>query len=120
MILIDAIAWWYSWGWSHVLNVGRDLLKRLYHTFSVRQMVRTLFAPWKEDRMTGSQGLDSMMRALVMNGVARLIGFFIRSIFLLIYGLATFGVTLGTGLIFVLWPMLPVMPLVAIFFGVLP
>jgi len=118
MVLFDALSWWYGWGWLHIIEVARRWLARLYATFSVRQMMRTLFAPWKEDRVTGAQGLDGMMKALVMNGVARLIGFTIRVMFILFYAfLSLLVVIAGLGL-FVIWPILPVSPLLAIIYGI--
>lgn len=107
MTIIDAIGWWYGWGWMHILTVAQRRLARLYNVFSVRQMLRTLFAPWKEDRVAGAQGLDQMLRALLMNTVARLIGFGVRVMFLSFYVFLTLGVCLLAILAFLLWPILP-------------
>lgn len=107
MTIIDAIGWWYGWGWMHILTVARRRLTRLYNVFSVRQMLRTLFAPWKEDRVSGAQGLDQMMRALLMNSVARLIGFCVRVMFLVFYVFLTIGVCVIALAAFVIWPVLP-------------
>ncbi|MCC7543748.1 hypothetical protein IT415_03525 [bacterium] len=118
MVLFDAISWWYSWAWLHVLEVAKIWLKRLYNVFSVRQMVRTLFAPWKEDRVTGAQGLDQMMSALVMNSVARLVGFSVRSIFLLMYAMLSAFVVLAGLFTAVAWPFIPLSPVLLLFLGV--
>ncbi|MEI7819170.1 MAG: hypothetical protein WCI47_03560 [bacterium] len=119
MVLIDALSWWYSWGWFHVYDVMRLWLKKLYSIFSVRQMGRTLFAPWKEDRVDGAQGLDQMMKALLMNSVARLIGFTIRMIFLSFYAFLSLAVLIfGLGLLLV-WPILPVSGVLVLIAGVL-
>ena len=118
MVLFDAITWWYSWAWLHVLEVTRRRLTRLYNVFSVRQMLRTLFQPWKEDRVTGAQGLDQILRALVMNTVARFIGLCIRLIFLGIYVLSSLFIG-ATGLVvFVVWPVLPISSIILLIIGV--
>ena len=81
-------------------------------------MLRTLFAPWKEDRVEGGQGMDQMMRALVMNSVARLIGFCIRMIFIGFW----LGITVVLGvsalILMIIWPLMPALPIVAFFYGI--
>lgn len=107
MIIIDVVSWWYGWGWFHVLEVMKRRLVRIFNIFSIRQMLKTLFAPWKEDRVTGSQGLDQMMRALVMNAVARLIGFSVRTMILLFWAVVSIAMlAIGIG-VFVIWPLAP-------------
>lgn len=109
MTIIDALGWWYGWGWMHVFDVSRRRLVRLYHVFSVRQMLRTLFAPWKEDRIYGARGLDNMLRAAVMNGVSRLIGFLVRVAFLVAYVMASLALLVLTGIVMVVWPLTPLL-----------
>lgn len=109
MILIDAIGWWYGWGWLHVLEVLRRRLVRVYNLFSVRQMLKTLFAPWKEDRMSGGRGIDQMFRALVMNFVARLVGFFVRTFIVIFWALVSLAMILIGVVVFVAWPLIPVL-----------
>lgn len=120
MVLLDAIGWWYGWGWLHLLSTIRQWLSRLASVFSVRQMLRTLLAPWKEDRTQSGQGLDGMMRALVSNGIARLVGFGVRLMFLLFYLLASLGLILGGGLLFLLWPLMPFLPFLLLIYGLTP
>lgn len=117
MIIIDAIGWWYGWGWLHVLEVMKRRLVRIYNIFSIRQMVRTLFAPWKEDRVTGSQGLDQMMRALVMNSVARLVGFSVRMMIIIFWALISSTIFFAGVLLFVVWPLTPVLTIALIVLG---
>ncbi|MFO0955092.1 MAG: hypothetical protein U0526_00930 [Candidatus Saccharibacteria bacterium] len=107
MTIIDAVSWWYGWGWLHVLEVLKRRLVRLYNVFSVRQMLRTLFAPWKEDRVSGARGLDQMLRALVMNFVARLVGFSVRLMIVAFWALLSVVMILAGVTLFVAWPLLP-------------
>jgi len=118
MVLFDAISWWYSWAWLHVLEVMRMWLRRLYNVFSVRQMLRTLFAPWKEDRVTGARGLDQMMSALVMNSVARLVGFSVRLIFLTMYTISSLFVVTAGVTTAIVWPIIPLSPILLLVLGV--
>ncbi len=81
-------------------------------------MLRTLFQPWKEDRVTGAQGLDQMLRALVMNTVARFIGFCIRLIFLSIYLALSVGIGVAGLVIFLVWPIIPISSVILLIIGV--
>lgn len=116
MIFIDAIIWWYGWGWLHVLEVLRRRLIRFYNVFSVRQMLRTLFAPWKEDRVSGTRGIDQMMRALVMNLVARLIGFLVRLLFIIFWAVVSTVIIFVGVAVFIIWPLVPVIILGSLVF----
>jgi hypothetical protein len=118
MIIIDAVSWWYGWGWLHVFEVMKRRLARLYNIFSIRQMLKTLFAPWKEDRVTGAQGLDQMMRALVMNTVARLIGFSVRTMIILFWALISIVMLVVGIVVFVIWPLTPLLIIGLILMGI--
>lgn len=93
-------------------------LQRLYNVFSVRQMLRTLFAPWKEDRVTGARGLDQMMSALVMNSVARLVGFSVRLIFLTVFSILSLFVVVVGVTTAIVWPIIPLSPILLLLLGV--
>ena len=117
MLLMDMLTWWYGVGWLHIISTARKNIRQLYYTLSVKQMLGTLFAPWKEDRMEAGRGLDQMMRAMVMNGVARLIGFLIRSIFIFIWLVSIFGILVGFAGLFIAWPLMPIVPIGALIYG---
>lgn len=118
MLITDMLTWWYGPGWLHVIQSAKDSARKLYYSLSVKQMLRTLFAPWKEDRVEGGQGLDQMMQAMVMNLVARLIGFTIRIIFIFAWLAGTALLILTAGSLVILWPIFPLLPFVAIALGI--
>ena len=88
--------------------------------FSVKIILRTLFAPWKQDIAAAqSKSLEDRMGAIVGNLVSRFVGFSIRVILLLS---ATFAIL--TSVIFgiiltIVWPILPFMPILFIVLGIL-
>ncbi len=118
MLITDMLTWWYGPGWLHVLQSAKDSTRKLYYSLSVKQMLRTLFAPWKEDRVEGGQGIDQMMQAMVMNLVARLIGFIIRMIFIVAWLMGTALLFLAASVLFVLWLVFPIIPFIAIALGI--
>jgi hypothetical protein len=62
------------------------LQQALLQAFSVRLMLRTLFAHWRKDRLSLQQGtIGRMVNALALNAISRVIGFCVRSIILLVW-----------------------------------
>lgn len=52
---------------------------RIYHVFSVPELFRTLFAPWKrDDTPTGNMSLGDKFQVMVGNMATRFVAFFIR------------------------------------------
>ena len=95
-----------------------EWLSGLTERFSVGILLGTLFSPWKRIISYGDKSIAEQMRALVDNGVSRLVGFTVRVIVLL----AAF-VVLTSGLVFsvalvVFWPFVPLASLALIVFGV--
>ena len=58
---------------------------RMYHMFSVPELFRTLFAPWKRDYVaTDHMSLGDKFQIMVGNLATRFVAFIIRSITILI------------------------------------
>lgn len=74
---------------------------RLYHLFSIPELIRTLFAPWKRDE-TSMEGLalSDKMHIMVGNLATRLVALIIRSVTILI-GLAAMGGYFTAGVIII-------------------
>lgn len=109
MFLILGLRWWYIAGWQWAFK--RAVLQRLAwcnETFSVLDLIKTLFAPFKQTYNRGVKGpLDLKMRAFLDNIVSRVIGFLVRS-FIILAGLVAALFVLISGLLFMLiWPFIP-------------
>lgn len=106
MFLVDLISWWYFRGWGIYFD---DLRKKLGDTadmFSIGEMVRTLFKPYKQI----SAGADSAIDRLI----SRFVGFFARLVIILA-GLILLAVEVILGLLLaIIWPVVPLMPIVGI------
>lgn len=115
MLLFSMLGWWYSRGWfwvaKHALVVRN---KRILQFFSVGDLLKTLFAPFRQDYIdTEGAAIGVKLQALGTNLISRLIGFLIR-IVLILCGLILVGVNTAIGVaMVVLWPLLPFAPLVA-------
>lgn len=116
MIITDLLGWWYSRGWAwaaHHLLVTRNV--RVFRFFSVSDLLKTLFAPFRQDALQLSHApIGVRLQAFGMNIISRCFGFLVRSI-LIIIGLVLVCVNTLLGLLGVLiWPLLPLSPIVAV------
>lgn len=116
MFIWLCLRWWYSAGWGYAWQ--RGVVQRLQwceSTFSMGNLVRTWFAPFKQTYTGSVKGsLGMHFRAAIDRLISRVIGFLVRSI-LLVAGLVCSLFVFFTGLIFMaVWPLIPLLPLVAI------
>ena len=111
-------SWWYSEEPVYLARAAQVITKKVYLNFSVPILLRTLFDPWKKDVVSvENPSLDTAIRIWAMNLFARVIGFIIRTITILI------GLFL-TGIIFVLliigiiaWYFMPIIILLLLING---
>lgn len=106
MLMVAFFKWWYGAGWAIVWHNSLARLQHVGQSFSIKLLIRTLFAPWRRISMSG-RSLDGKIQAAVSNGVGRLVGFTVRVIVLLTAGMV-FVVFAIFGLFsIVLWPLIP-------------
>ena len=115
MFIVGVISWWYSVGWKRAAVDVWESIERLYDTFSLGLLLKTLFAPWRQisaGKVRGPIGVQ--LRAFFDRLVSRIIGGFIRIITLLI-GVAALCLMLLIGLLrLAIWPLVPAMPAVMV------
>ena len=115
MFIVGMISWWYSVGWKRAAVDVWESIERLYDTFSLGLLLKTLFAPWRQisaGKVRGPIGVQ--LRAFFDRLVSRIIGGFIRIIALLI-GVAALCLMLLIGLLrLAIWPLVPVTPAVMV------
>ena len=114
MLIFSMLGWWYSRGWAWITKyflVVRN--KRILEFFSVTDLLKTLFAPFRQDSIdTKRAPLGLKLQALGGNVVSRVLGFLIR-LALILAGLVITLLNTVIGVILVLvWPLLPFAPLV--------
>jgi hypothetical protein len=108
MLLLSFFSWWYGKGWE---QVARSFISR-QHTvsdaFSVNQLLRTLFAPWRRIITYPGRSLAERFRAWGDNMFSRIIGFIVRLGVLVTAGLSLLAIGLLTLLEIIIWPLLPI------------
>lgn len=113
MFIVGMASWWYRDGWKHLISNILESLERLYDTFSLGLLVKTLFSPWRQISAGNVRGpIGVQIRAFFDRLVSRLIGGFIRTITLII-GTVSLCCAAIFGIIRVaLWPIIPALPVV--------
>lgn len=116
MLLISALSWWYGAGWAwalHQLFIVHT--KKIEHFFSISDLLKTLFAPFRQDNLT-AKGAPISIKLQVLGGniISRIFGFIIRFTLIMI-GLSIILISFIIGVIMLLlWPLLPITPLIGI------
>lgn len=116
MVIIHSLSWWYGRGWQWAWQ--RSVVRRIHdyaEVFSLSQLIRTWFSPFKQTYSNASKGsMDLKVQAFFDNVVSRFIGTLARTI-LIITGLLAMFFALLTGIIIiVIWPVIPLLPIVGI------
>jgi hypothetical protein len=119
MLALAFLQWWYGPGWFRAWNSLGARLKRTYYGFSVPQLSRTLFSPWRRIITPGGGALSDRLRAMVDNLVSRCVGFVVRVLTLVAAMVILIWWIVISVAQLVLWPLVPVAAVALIIRGVL-
>ena len=106
-MFIAFFSWWYGRGWQQVVNSFKPRLLRVVRSFSVGQLFRTLFAPWKRIITQPDRSLEERLRAIGDNTFSRVIGFVVRICVLIAALVSIVIVALISIIEIIIWPLLP-------------
>ena len=111
--------WWYAEGYGRLFKYIKSFYIYLTDLFSVRISIRTLFAPWKRDKIS-YEGLTLQQKFQVwsLNMASRFIGLIIKVIALSIYLIAIIAVSIFSVFLIVFWPLMPFVAILLIVIGI--
>jgi hypothetical protein len=107
MFIMAFFAWWYGKGWEQVFSSLTPRLRAVSGTFSVTQLSKTLFAPWRRIVTYPGNNLPEKLHALGDNLFSRVIGFIVRLLVLLAATFTLVIVALVSIIEMIVWPLLP-------------
>lgn len=107
-MLFAFFTWWYGQGWRQVAGSFQPRLHAVADSFSVKQLSRTMFAPWRRIITAPGRSLEDKMRAFADNMFSRVIGFIVRLFVLLAAVLVGTVIALLTVAETFLWPLVPI------------
>jgi hypothetical protein len=119
MFMASFFSWWYGSGWLQVLTSFKPRLNGIIETFSVTQLLNTLFAPWRRIITYPGASLATKFHAWGDNIFSRTIGFFVRFIVLLAALLTSLVISLGTLIELIIWPLIPPAALLLVIIGII-
>ena len=101
-------SWWYGTGWKQVIQSFNHRIYSVAEAFSISQLLRTMFAPWKRITTDPGRSLEARFRAAADNAFSRMIGFVVRIIVIFAALFIIILVAVGTIIEIVVWPLLPI------------
>ena len=108
-IIRDYFVWHYTEAWFLMWGVWRNFLWFVIHFFSLPQLMRSWFAPFK--RITEERGdkfdLEALAGFVIIGILSRLVGAIARTVIILL-GVLTLSLTIVGGFfIYLVWALLP-------------
>ena len=108
-IIRDYFVWHYTQAWFLLWGVWRNFMWFVIHFFSLPQLMRSWFAPFK--RITERRGdkfdLEDLASYVIIGFLSRILGALIRTIIIMI-GLTTLALTvIGGFAVYLLWALVP-------------
>ena len=121
MLMIGFLQWWYSTGWMDFALRQVDRLRNLADFFSLGLLFRTFFSPFRQISAYASEdaNIQQQISEFFDKLLSRVIGAFVR-FFIIIFGIIAIAFTAAaTGIMFLAWPILPLMPVVSVVLAVM-
>lgn len=114
------ILWHYTKAFGEIAHISKNFFWFTTHFFSLPQLIRSYFAPWK--RMTEERGdtfnFEDLAGFIIINILSRLVGMILRTTIILTGTVALLIVLLCTIATYVFWIMAPAALLVCLILGV--
>ena len=115
MLLQGLFSWWYDDGYKDFMKKMIVKLGDTIDFFSISSLLKTLFAPYRQISANASgESIDAKMAAFVDRFVSRLVGSVARLGIIIVGILALILQFISTIIMFILWPLLPLVPFACI------
>lgn len=106
-MFIAFFSWWYGRGWQQVAKSFSPRIHNVVYSFSVEQLLKTLFSPWKRIITQPGRSLEDRLHAAADNTFSRAVGFIVRICVLLAAIVSVAVVALLSIIETIAWPLLP-------------
>lgn len=114
------LRWHYGRAFGELFHLWLNFLWFVIHFFSLKELSRALFAPWRRMTEEKQRGLnfENLAAYIIVNLLSRAVGFIMRSS-VLVVGLVCLTVIIVVGtLTFVLWLFLPAIAIASFVTGI--
>jgi hypothetical protein len=118
--LLDFFAWWYGDNFKRTQKIARYFLIKIWDNFSIGLLLKSLFAPWKQDVISSrGQPINIVFRIFMMNIFSRFVGFIVRSLVILIGLLISLGIAILAGAGLGIYFVVPFLPMGLFIYGII-
>jgi hypothetical protein len=119
MFIVGLVSWWYGAGWRQRVSFASERLASVYDYFSVDLLLRTMFSPFRQISAGSVKGpIGVQLRAWFDQLISRTIGFFVRTMIIMV-GSITLFLTACLQVVFIaLWGIVPLGLLVGIIMAI--
>jgi hypothetical protein len=109
-IILSWLSWHYVVAMKELLIMCKDFFLFTSYYFSIPFLLRTLFYPWRKQKIYREKGFNiaSFFDALLFNAFSRFMGALIRTVVILIGVVAQIITVFVSFLIILFWILLPV------------
>lgn len=118
-LALTFLVWWYKEAFTRFFLFLRQFVIYLTDLFSVKLLLKTLFAPWKRDQISAEgQSLQQRFQVWSLNLTSRLIGAVVKLIVMLVFlAVASFALLLAI-IAIIVWLLWPILTLAIIWYGI--
>lgn len=107
----DYLLWHYSRAYRELFHIERTILWFLYHFFSLPELIRTYFSPWK--RLGEEYGSifhpEAFFESLATNIIMRIVGIIMRTIVIVAGVVVIILAILFSILLVLIWTLMPLL-----------
>ena len=114
------LVWHYGEALTDWWRIVGNFIWFFFHMFSIGLLLRTLFSPFKrlqEERKKGSWKFENWGGAIIINVLMRLVGFSVRTMFIVVGLIFIFFTAMVGAIAFVFWLILPLIVAFLLVFG---
>lgn len=120
-ILHHYLLWHYQSAFGEILHIWKNLVWFTFHFFSIPQLLRSYFQPWK--RMTESRGrtfnFEDLAGFVIINLISRILGMIIRTGIIIAGIVALILLAVGIILTYIFWLLAPVILVLSMYYGLI-
>ena len=109
MLVLDLLSWWYSRGFSELINGLKERLRDAADFFSIRLLMQNFFSPYRQisAQGTSSSAVNDRMQAFLDSLISRVVGTVVR-LFVLLAGIIVIFLQITVGVVMIIiWPLIP-------------
>lgn len=119
MLISSFFIWWYGDGWKQVVKSIGTRSSSIIASFSVKQLLGTLFEPWKRIISSSGNNFDAKIRATLDNLFSRAVGFVVRTLVLFAALVSVIVVAVLSVIEIIVWPLIPFLVPAALILGII-